>query len=109
MDLHLERIRDLGIWLEAIIQRSGGGVVTYKILLPSPVPWIGDLGLGDWGPGLDNKCLPSSLLKTACGNSKNSSTFCFARESPFRSRDVKDLLFVSVSLPWLPGWRDLNI
>ena len=72
---------------------------------PSPL----DLGLGDWGPGLDNKCLPSSLLKTACGNSKNSSTFCFARESPFRSRDVKDLLFVSVSLPWLPGWRDLNI
>ena len=32
----------------------GGGVVAHKILLSAPVPWIGDLGLGDWGLGLDN-------------------------------------------------------
>merc|ERR1711911_351180 len=32
----------------------GGGVVSHKILLSAPVPWIGDLGLGDWGLGLDN-------------------------------------------------------
>ena len=31
-----------------------GGVVAHKILLSAPVPWIGDLGLGDWGLGLDN-------------------------------------------------------
>ena len=24
------------------------------ILVSAPVPWIGDLGLGDWGLGLDN-------------------------------------------------------
>ena len=29
-------------------------VVAHKILLSAPVPWIGDLGLGDWGLGLDN-------------------------------------------------------
>ena len=33
---------------------GGGGVVAHKILLSAPVPWIGDLGLGDWGLGLDN-------------------------------------------------------
>ena len=32
----------------------GGVVVAHKILLSAPVPWIGDLGLGDWGLGLDN-------------------------------------------------------
>ena len=26
----------------------------FKILLSAPVPWIWDLGIGDWGPGLDN-------------------------------------------------------
>ena len=31
-----------------------GGVVAHKILLSAPVPWFGDLGLGDWGLGLDN-------------------------------------------------------
>ena len=30
-------------------------VVAHKILVSAPVPWIGDLGLGDWGLGLDNK------------------------------------------------------
>ena len=25
-----------------------GGWVAHKILLSAPVPWIGDLGLGDW-------------------------------------------------------------
>ena len=30
------------------------GVVAHKILVSAPVPWIGDLGLGDWGLGLDN-------------------------------------------------------
>ena len=30
-------------------------VVAHKILLSAPVPWIGDLGLGDWGLGLDKK------------------------------------------------------
>ena len=29
--------------------------MAHKILLSAPVPWIGDLGLGDWGLGLDNK------------------------------------------------------
>ena len=29
-------------------------VVAHKILVSAPVPWIGDLGLGDWGLGLDN-------------------------------------------------------
>ena len=29
--------------------------MTHKILLSAPVPWIGDLGLGDWGLGLDKK------------------------------------------------------
>ena len=29
-------------------------VVSHKILVSAPVPWIGDLGLGDWGLGLDN-------------------------------------------------------
>ncbi len=33
---------------------GGGGVVAHKILVSAPVPWIGDLGLGDWGLGLDN-------------------------------------------------------
>ena len=32
----------------------GHVVVAHKILLSAPVPWIGDLGLGDWGLGLDN-------------------------------------------------------
>ena len=35
-------------------QKLSGGVVAHKILLSAPVPWIGDLGLGDWGLGLDN-------------------------------------------------------
>ena len=35
-------------------QVGWGGVVAHKILLSAPVPWIGDLGLGDWGLGLDN-------------------------------------------------------
>ena len=30
------------------------GCVAHKILLSAPVPWIWDLGIGDWGPGLDN-------------------------------------------------------
>ncbi len=30
-------------------------VVAHKILVSAPVPWIGDLGLGDWGIGLDNR------------------------------------------------------
>ena len=34
---------------------GGGVVVAHKILVSAPVPWIGDLGLGDWGLGLDNK------------------------------------------------------
>ena len=32
-------------------------VVAHKILVSAPVPWIGDLGLGDWGLGLDNYLL----------------------------------------------------
>ena len=47
-----------------------------------------------------NKCLPSSLLKTAFGNSKNSSLFCFARESKFLSRDVKDLFVMTLVWKW---------
>ena len=38
-------------------------VVAHKILLSAPVPWIGDLGLGDWGLGLDNTNLNFLYLK----------------------------------------------
>ena len=41
---------------------GGGGVVAHKILLSAPVPWIGDLGLGDWGLGLDNNYLENSHI-----------------------------------------------
>ena len=36
------------------VGRGGAGWVAHKTLVSAPVPWIGDLGLGDQGPGLDN-------------------------------------------------------
>ncbi len=38
-------------------------MVAHKILLSAPVPWIGDLGLGDWGLGLDNSFLRFKIIK----------------------------------------------
>ena len=40
-----------------VIGWGGVVVVAHKILVSAPVPWIGDLGLGDWGLGLDNLIL----------------------------------------------------
>ena len=37
-----------------MLKSYGVVVVAHKILVSAPVPWIGDLGLGDWGLGLDN-------------------------------------------------------
>ena len=37
-----------------VVGWGGVVVVAHKILVSAPVPWIGDLGLGDWGLGLDN-------------------------------------------------------